>query len=101
MVNDHVLIQKEEGETKLQSGIFIPAGYGSDKNAAVGLVFTIGKSSIEYFKDVHGVELHEGSRVTYSKYAGEDLEFRPNREKGDTVKVRDIHHDSISSIIED
>ena len=102
-VNDHIFIKSlTQEEEKTKSGILLVRSDASQRQLTTGLVYAISKSSIDYFKEVYEVEIKEGSIVTYSRYAGEDITVRPDKDDpANQVSLRDVHHESISSIVID
>lgn len=102
-VNDHVFIkaitQKEE---QTSSGIIVLRSQAEQRSLTIGKLYAISQASIDYFKDVYGLDVKEGDIVTYSRYAGEEMTFRPDKDDpSNQVDLKDVHHDSISSIVID
>jgi chaperonin GroES len=86
-VNDRVVIKPSTPEEKTKGGIIIPDS--AKEQPAQGIVIAVGPG-----KDGNMMNTHEGDRVLYGKYAGQEIEF-----KGEKYLV--LREDEILVIIEE
>jgi chaperonin GroES len=70
-LNDRVLIKRIESEEKTAGGIIIPDN--AKEKPMEGLVVAVGEGKILENGELRKLELKEGDRVFFRKYAGTDV----------------------------
>ncbi len=73
MLGDRVLIKQEKGEEKTKSGIIIPDT--AKEKPQKGTVVTAGPGKRDDSGKLIPMELKEGDKVLYGKYAGTEIKL--------------------------
>lgn len=73
MLGDRVLIEQEKGEEKTKSGIIIPDT--AKEKPQKGTVVTVGPGKRDDSGKLIPMELKEGDKVLYGKYAGTEVKL--------------------------
>ncbi|MEA2082195.1 MAG: co-chaperone GroES [Elusimicrobiota bacterium] len=71
MLGDRVLIEQEKGEEKTKSGIIIPDT--AKEKPQKGTVVSVGAGKRDDSGKIIAMELKEGDKVLYGKYAGTEV----------------------------
>jgi len=73
MLGDRVLIEQEKGEEKTKSGIIIPDT--AKEKPQKGTVVSVGPGKRDDSGKLIPMELKEGDKVLYGKYAGTEVKL--------------------------
>ncbi|MCD6311600.1 MAG: co-chaperone GroES [Elusimicrobia bacterium] len=73
MLGDRVLIEQEKGEKKTKSGIIIPDT--AKEKPQKGTVVSVGPGKRDDSGKLIPMELKEGDKVLYGKYAGTEVKL--------------------------
>ena len=91
-LHDRILVQRLEEEEKTQGGIIIPDT--AKEKPIEGKVIAVGKGKILENGDVKPLEVKEGDKVLFGKYAGTEVKIG-----GEEYLI--MREDDILGIIED
>lgn len=86
-IEDRILVLPDEAETQTKGGIIIPDSAKDEKTT--GLVLAVGTNTLAGLPP----QMKKGDRVTYSKYAGNELEI-------EGFKVMSLRHNDIAVVTE-
>lgn len=85
-LRDRVLVQRVEQEAKTSSGIIIPDS--AKEKPLEGIVRAVGKGRLNKDGEVVALQVQEGDKVLFGKYAGTDVTI--NGEEHLIMKEDDI-----------
>lgn len=70
-LNDKVVIEKAEAQEKTEGGIYLPGG--SQEKPSEGIVVSVGPGASNEKGERHPMQVKEGDKVLYAKYAGTEI----------------------------
>ncbi|MDA0771633.1 MAG: co-chaperone GroES [Cyanobacteria bacterium] len=85
-INDKIVVQKAEPETKTDGGIYLPSS--SQEKPLEGIVIAVGPGPRNDKGERQELQIKEGERVLYSKYSG--TEFKQNGKELLIISEKDI-----------
>lgn len=85
-LSDRVLVEILEAEEKTKGGIFLPETAKEEK--AEGKVIAVGKGKVLDNGQVHALEVKEGDKVLFGRYAGDEVTIDGKKHK--ILQERDI-----------
>ena len=91
-LHDRILVQRLEEEEKTKGGIIIPDT--AKEKPIEGKVVAVGNGKVLENGEVRALEVKEGDRVLFSKYAGTDIKI-----EGEEYLI--MREDDILGIIEE
>ena len=72
-LQDRVIVQRLDGEEKTASGLFIPDS--AKEKPQQGKVMAVGKGKVKEDGTIQPLDLREGDRVLFGKYAGTEIKI--------------------------
>lgn len=72
-LNDKIIVEKAEAEEKSEGGIYLPSG--SQEKPLEGIVTAVGPGPMNEKGERQELQIKEGDRVLYSKYAGTEVKM--------------------------
>jgi chaperonin GroES len=72
-LNDKVVIEKAEPETKTEGGIYLPSS--SQEKPLEGIIIATGPGPLNEKNERQALQVKEGDRVLYSKYSGTEVKI--------------------------
>ncbi|NDC37445.1 MAG: co-chaperone GroES [Proteobacteria bacterium] len=90
-LQDRVIVQRIESEEKTSSGIIIPDS--AKEKPQQGKVMAVGKGKVREDGAIQPLDLREGDRVLFGKYAGTEIKI----ENGEYLILRE---DDILGVLE-
>jgi chaperonin GroES len=90
-LQDRVIVQRLESEEKTSSGIIIPDS--AKEKPQQGKVMAVGKGKVREDGAIQPLDLKEGDRVLFGKYAGTEIKI----ENGEFLILRE---DDILGVLE-
>jgi len=90
-LQDRVIVQRIESEEKTSSGIIIPDS--AKEKPQQGKVMAVGKGKVREDGAIQPLDLKEGDRVLFGKYAGTEIKI----ENGEYLILRE---DDILGVLE-
>ena len=90
-LQDRVIVQRLESEEKTSSGIIIPDS--AKEKPQQGKVMAVGKGKVREDGAIQPLDLKEGDRVLFGKYAGTEIKI----ENGEFLLLRE---DDILGVLE-
>jgi chaperonin GroES len=76
-LNDRVIVQPEEAETRTESGLYLPES--AKEKPMSGKVIAVGPGKINDDGERTAVEVKAGDRVVYGKYSGNEVEINGDK----------------------
>ena len=90
-LQDRVIVQRLESEEKTASGLFIPDS--AKEKPQQGKVVAVGKGKVREDGSISPLDLKEGDRVLFGKYAGTEIKLDGN-------EVLILREDDILGVLE-
>lgn len=72
-LNDKVVIEKAEAESKTEGGIYLPSS--SQEKPLEGIIVAVGPGPLNDKNERQKLQVKEGDRVLYSKYSGTEIKI--------------------------
>ncbi|MBT3835508.1 co-chaperone GroES [Candidatus Peribacteria bacterium] len=95
-LGDRVVVRPLEMEQVTASGIVIPDTASGEKPQE-GMVIAVGPGEIKDNGERKPMNVKEGDKVLFGKYAGDEVKLKD--ENGKDVEVKILHEDSILGIV--
>ena len=75
-LQDRLIVERVEGEEKTASGLFIPET--AKEKPQQGKVIAVGKGKVSEDGTLRPVDLKEGDKILFGKYAGTEIKLDGN-----------------------